>query len=211
MTRLLPNQFDRSKPFYPLVVHYTTLVVGFKELALRGVAGPPDFDELVRRIPRMKDVPVELVATADIVRDRLRKLGGPLELKSEFGNDRLEIEVDEIAKEVVANFTYLSSVVMKSAGSLLILAHEISKDEPWHDQGELWEFLRHCRNAAAHGGHFNFLHGEPRRLARWGTLEISAALQGTALFKDEKGGFLSPGDPIRLLYDIERAYPQMHM
>jgi hypothetical protein len=210
MTQLLPNNFDRSKPFYPLVVNYLTLLVGFKELGLRGVTGPQEFETLINRSPALGVVPPGSKATAATVREHLRTLSGPLKLKSEFSNDHIVINIDELAHEVVSNFSFLASVVMRSAGSLLILAHEISKEEPWHDQGELWEFLRHCRNASAHGGRFNLSYKEPRCAARWGKLEITKSLQGMWLFKDAQGsGLLSPGDPIRLLWDIEQAYPQM--
>lgn len=120
------------------------------------------------------------------------------------------MDTDELGRELVANLTYLSSALMRSAGSLLILAHEISKDEPWHDQGPLWEFLRHSRNAAAHGGSFTLLHKEPKRIAQWGRFEITPGLNKTALFSSADGpGLISPGDSIRLLWDIEQAYPQM--
>jgi hypothetical protein len=45
-----PNHFDRSKPFYPLVVHYVCQLFGFKELSAHGV---------VRQIPN----PCRLVVT----------------------------------------------------------------------------------------------------------------------------------------------------
>jgi hypothetical protein len=37
-------------------------------------------------------------------------------------------------------------------------------------------------------------------------------MHDTPLMKDEAGaGLLSPGDPIRLLWDIEQAYPAMRL
>ena len=112
--------------------------------------------------------------------------------------------------EIAGNANYLLRSFMKSAGSLLIVAHEISKDNPWHDHGPLWEFLRHCRNAAAHGGSFNLLHREPKQPATWGSFQITACMRGASLFKGvDPNGILSPGDPIRLLWDIEQAYPAM--
>ena len=100
---------------------------------------------------------------------------------------------------------------MQSASNVLILAHELCKDKQYHDVSEIWEFLRHCRHAAAHGGSFNFLHGEPRRPAKWGKFEIASMLQGTPLFKEQnKQGLISPGDVVRLLWDIEQAYPSMN-
>ena len=204
------NDFDRGKPFYPLVMHYLAQLIGFKELALRGIVGPANLEELAGRIPALATVPAGSEGSIAEVREKLRELCGPLELWSEYQNNHIRIDIDQIAREIAANISYLMASTMRSAGNLLILAHELSKDSSWHDTGPLWEFLRHCRHAAAHGGRFNFLHGEPRRPATWGTFAIVPTLRGTALFRGASGaGLLSPGDPIRLLWDIEQAYPQM--
>lgn len=91
-----------------------------------------------------------------------------------------------------------------------MLAHEISKNKPWHTQDPMWEFLRHSRHAVAHNGRFHFANGEPRRRSEWGPFLLTAALHGTRLFKEgTTEGMLSPGDPILLLWDIEQAYPAM--
>jgi hypothetical protein len=204
----VPNHFDRGKPFYPLVMHYLVLLIGLKELAIRGTVGAKDLDALIKQVPALGTV----VSTSDPevpdIREQLKKLSGPLFLRAESQTEPIEIDIDEVSRELVANFSYLLPLSMQSAGSLLILAHEISKDKHWHDTGPLWEFLRHCRHAAAHGGSFHFLNGEPRREAIWGAFTLTNQLQGTRLFKDANGvGLLSPGDPIRLLWDIEQAYP----
>jgi hypothetical protein len=89
-----------------------------------------------------------------------------------------------------------------SAGALVILVWEITELEHSHDPA--WEFLRYCRNAAAHGGSFNFLHGEPRRLADWRGAQILPALQGSTLFADPPTqGSMGPGDVLYPLSDIE--------
>lgn len=209
MATLAPNSFDRGKPFYPLVVNYAVLLAGFKELAVRGIGGGQSLENVLSTLMLgpASSAPEPVVAE---LQKGLTQLLGPLRLRSEFINDHITINIDELARELVSNFNYLSSVLMRSAGGLLILAHEISKDSPWHDQGPLWEFLRQCRNAAAHGGSFNFLHGEPRRIAQWGRFAITASLNSTPLFRSANGlGLISPGDGVRLLWDIEQAYPQM--
>ncbi len=205
-----PNHFDRSKPFYPLVMNYVVQLLGFKELAIRGVTGPREFLDVVKQIPALGQIPPGREADAAAVHDNLRKLMGPLQLRSEFLDATIEVDVDEMAREVTSNSHYLAGQLMRSAGSLLILAHELNKDEPWHDQGPLWEFLRHCRNGAAHGGRFHFLRREPRRPACWGRFQITPDVESTPVFKGGDGvGLLSPGDPIRLLWDIEEAYQGM--
>jgi hypothetical protein len=192
------NHFDRAKPFYPLVVGYILQWLGLKELMIRAFLGPRGIDQ-------------EAIAKG-LPLHELQKLAGPLEMRSEFSGDTINVDVDTFAREIVKEHQYLLPFFLRASGSLLILAHEITKDEPYRDEGPLWEFLRHCRNAAAHKGVFHFLNGEPKRPAIWGTLRIEASMQGTPLFKDEDGqGFISPGDPIRLLWDIEQAYPVMRV
>ena len=209
MTRVLINHFDRGKPFYPLVMHYLAQLIGFKELGLRGITGQQSLDDLAGRLPALA-APGADEAKAVEVREGLRKLSGPLELRSEFQGGHITVDVDEIARDIVANSAYIAASTMLAAGSLLVLAHELSKGKPWYDTGPLWEFLRHCRNAVAHGGTFTFRGAEPSRPAAWGIFNVTRQLQGTKLFKDAAGqGMLSPGDPIRLLWDIEQAYPQM--
>jgi hypothetical protein len=218
------NHFDRGKLFYPLVMNYLVLLIGFKDIAARGV-----INELGKRSSSGRSTDIITLVTSVIdslrfqatsekqlknnlseIRKGVEKVFGPLGLKSEFQGNYIQVNVEEIAYEIMQNSTYLITFLMRSAGSLLILAHEISKDQPWHDNGSLWEFLRHCKNAAAHNGLFNLRSGEPRRSAKWGSFCIEPSLNGTPLFKDQKAtGLLSPGDPIRLLWDIEQAYPNM--
>ena len=205
-----PNHFDRGKPFYPLVVNYIVFLAGFKDLAVRGAVGGEHLEEVLLKTFSLGNPQAATDEELRKLRENLRKLLGPLQLRSEFTGSHVAVNIDTLARELVSNVTYLSSVVMRSAGSLLILAHELTKYAPWRDRGPLWEFLRHARNAAAHGGSFNLRPNEPSRPARWGSFEIKRQLNRTPLFKDAAGlGLLSPGDPVRLLWDIEQAYPTM--
>ena len=180
---------------------YLVQIAGFKELALRGLKGVSFEVQL--------NVEDSEAAGPD-VHAFVEKLRGPLQLRSEFDGERITVPIDDLAAELVNESHYLLSWMVRASGSLLVLAHEVTKNALYRDSGPLWEFLRHCRNAASHGGQFNLLHGEPRRVAEWGPFEILASLHGTGLMKDASGeGLLSPGDPIRLLWDIEQAYPDM--
>lgn len=201
MTASSTPSFDRGKPFYPLVMNYVTLLVGFKELAIRGLLGKPSLDAALDKIGGMADASADQI---DELRKGLSKLSGPLELKSELSGGYITFDIDEVSSEIAQNSSYLAEFLMRSAGSVLVLAHELSKSQPWRDTGPVWEFLRHCRNAAAHGGKFHLLHGEPTKPAYWGQMQLTTQLHGTPLFKESGGGgLLSPGDVIRLLYDIE--------
>jgi len=199
--------FDPAKPFYPLVMQYVAQLVGFKELAVRGRLGPPGIEQMIASATR-----VSRTQSADAVKFAadLPKLLGPLELRSSITAQPLVVSVDDIAKELASNPQFLIAYCLLSAGSVLILAHELCKDKAAHNTEPLWEFLYHCRNAAAHGGKFKFNPKQPAYPAKWRTLEITRQLQGSPLFQGHDGmGFLGPADPIRLLWDIEQAYPTL--
>ena len=142
------NHFDRGKPFYPLVMNYVTQLLGFKELAVRGLIGPRKVTE-----EEFLDTPRDWnPARVDESIRGIEKLLGPLELRSEFQGNRIIVDADEVAGEIADNHLYLLPFYIRAAGSLLVLAHEMTRDQSYRDNGPLWEFLRHCRNAATHNG-----------------------------------------------------------
>ena len=232
-TKKVPiNHFDRGKPFYPLVMNYLVQLLGHNELYIHEIdqrlsQGFERFTNLGVIVPQIKRskkivfpqqeaiVERKLATELNALRESVAELSerreillGPLRLRCDYNGKPIEINRDEIANDLVNNHTYILGFTMLTAGSLLILAYEICKTH--NDQSSLWEFLRHCRNAAAHGGKFNLTQREPRRPAQWGRFKIDKSLQGKWLFKGRgEKGLLSPGDPIRLLWDIEQAYPQM--
>jgi hypothetical protein len=203
--------FDPSKPFYGIVLGYLTQVHGFIEICSRGILS------MLQRDPREK---VELwlekeshVSVKEFLRSALAggdvtPLFGYQQLASNTAKE-IRVNIEELAQELLTNYKegikYFNRV---SAGGLLILAWEVTNN--YHSHHDLWEFLRHCRNAAAHRGHFHFLRGEPKRPARWRSLEIVPALQGQPLFPDPPtNGFIGIGDVLYLLADIETAFPEI--
>jgi hypothetical protein len=125
--------------------------------------------------------------------------------------DSIKIEAYSHLLEIFKGVTNFVPELRKNAiCSLLIAAYAVT--EPFHNYDPLWEFLKHCRNAAAHGGKFNLLHGEPRRNAVWGRFQIEPSMQGTPLvWNPGSNGLLSPGDPLKLLWDIEQSYSNIYI
>lgn len=204
------NNFDRGKPFYPLIMSYIIQLLGLKEILVRGVIGARQIRS--EDVAGIKSLQLDntLDETIDKACNKIQQLLGPLELRSEFTGKHISVDADEFALELVQNHAYLLPYYVRAAGSLLVLAHETTKYQPYHDKGALWEFLRHCRNGATHNGLFHFEKGEPRRAAEWGTFKIEVSLQGSPIFNNgTENGLLSLGDPIRLLWDIEQTYPNM--
>ena len=62
------------------------------------------------------------------------------------------------------------------------------------------QFLRHVRNACAHGNMFNFAKGQPDKSAAWRGKRIDKSLQNQNCFF----GLLAPGDIPHLLGDLSR-------
>jgi hypothetical protein len=138
-----------------------------------------------------------------------RWLNGPLRIKSEAEGVLSVIDADETAQEMWLNKPYLQEFMLRSAGTLLLLVFEATKDSPAKDGAPVWEFLRHCRNAVAHDHRFFFVGAEPARPARWKRFNLNAAMHGTSLWGPAPG-LLGPADPIDLLWDIEQAYPDLN-
>lgn len=211
--------FDRGKPFYPLVIQYYCLLFGFKELAARGTiakiitmkgksTGNQWDDRLISDMVTNLKIPEARFKHLLTEDQNSSELLGPLQLRCKTSKHPIEIDSDMIGLELSENIQYLIDHTMLSAGALLLVAYETTRE--FHNKKPLWEFLRHCRNAVGHNGRFRLLYGEPSRPALWSGLSIIPDLDNTALFqRGGQPGLLDPGDIIRLLMDIEQAYPDM--
>lgn len=201
--------FDENKPFYPLVINMLVQVHGLNELASRGIKSTMD-----KMDPAALKTPPDLEGKNKEAWERVRAGGktgllGKLQLQSKVTGQSIDVDIEALADEYLWKYeSPLAHFNRMSAGSLLILAWEITKAH--HTTDPLWEFLRHCRNAAAHRGHFNFYKGEPKYPAHWRGLTIQNSLQSQPLFfAPPITGFFGPGDPLYLLWDIEQAYPSL--
>ena len=197
------NHFDRGKLFYPYIINYIASIHGLLDLFSRAVT------ILLEKILNQADRGKVLQNLKEDVRknflehDGKRLLLGKTSLKSVFQGNNIDIDIDEIASELINHYQYLLPLQMKAAGNLIIMCYQISKDK-YDDKSEIWNFFYHCRNAAAHGGLFNITNIK-RFPAKWGKIEITRALNKTNLFiVPDEGGLIGPGDPIRLLWDIEQ-------
>ena len=215
MTRNDPqlNHFDRSGDFFPLVMSYAVSMHGLMELLSRGVinisAG------IVLKDPATlsqaeKDNELYL---SKFIRAEKTPLLKPPALRCNIDSIPIEIDVDEISKELFNNYHHLleNGLGTYAARMLLISAYEITvgkiiPESLFNDA--LWKFFRHCRNAAAHNGKFYFKKDEPKLTSKWHHLEIKRDIQGYDLFATSipLNGYLSLGDPIKLLWDLEQKF-----
>ena len=191
-------------------MQYLVTLHGFLELVSREAAAsvarltPSDLEHSAAE-PESPGKEVIEWYLADPSRRAVTQLLKPLNLRTHLQTDPIEVDADELAAELFAEHRYLLPWIARAGGMLLILAWETCKSSS--DRTPVWEFLRHCRNAAAHGSAFNFVGPEPKRPAVWGELSISRGLQGSPLFREKPNGLLMTGDPVRLLWDIEQSYP----
>ncbi len=200
-------QFRADGPFYGLVVCYLCQVHGFNEIASRGIRAQMqqllDAEALRGMLDAFEDEPTR-EAARKIASGGITGLLAESALHSEVAA-RVEVSIERLASSVVSNHrAAIPHLNRLSAGALLIVAWETT--EAVHTKDPDWEFLRHCRNAAAHDGRFSFRRGEPTRPAHWRGLEIVSALQGRRLLNDGAPGFIGPGDCLHLLSDLEAKY-----
>jgi hypothetical protein len=214
-TSTIPRcHFDRSRIFYPLIAQYRAALIGFKEIPGHGCI------RQARALVNKKGVSVEAAIAkvdpsgATLSRELLEHRGQfevlpPLHLQSRVGSPG-PIDAELMAEDLFHNALYtMSHLLPATAGALLISARERYLARDYCTKEPLWEFLRHCRHAAAHGNRFDFRADEPRRPAMWCGLSIEGSSEGTPLMQEQNNGpyFLAPGDPVQLLWDIEQAYP----
>ena len=202
-------QFQRSSPFFHMVLNYQVLLLAFKEFGAAGIAlflkDLPDAEyQKVLADARTKGN-AELIERLKAV--SIEELYPPLVLTSEFQEQHVTIDTLATMRELGTNIAYLVDDLKLSAVSAL-LVHAYEATEKFHNTEPLWEFLYHCRNAGAHGGQFTFRNGQPRHPAIWGRYTLSRATHEGMPLIVHKGitGLFAPGDPLRLLWDIEQRY-----
>ena len=199
--------FKPDRPFYGIICGYLAQVHGFIELLSRGLKDkfdsltPEEYNQLIDYL----DKPECRKRVKAIAEGGKTGLLGCQSLGSNTG-DNIKIYSEILASEICMNHEEaLKHFNRMSAGGLLILAWELTHN--YHTQHELWEFFRHCRNAAAHNGKFTFHKGQLKYPARWKSLEIIQALDGYTLFVDPPApGFMGIGDVLYLLYDVESTF-----
>ncbi len=132
---------------------------------------------------------------------------------TEYG--ALEFDPKELVESVRKENLTLAHVTDSLTYMLLNSAYEACQDKysesKWRTMREKHpelEFFRHIRNAASHGGSFDFKENEPnpKRPAIWRGRRITQELQSKPLW-DAK---LQPGDSLVFLWDVEqilKAYP----
>jgi hypothetical protein len=202
-------QFQRSSPFFHMVLNYQVLLLAIKEFGAAGVAlflkDLPDVEyQEVLADARAKGN-AELVEHLKAV--SVEELYPPLVLVSEFQDQHINIDAFATMRELGTTIGHLvDDLKLSAVSALLVHAYEATKK--FHDKEPLWEFLYHCRNAGAHGGRFTFRNGQPKYLARWGRYILSRATHEGMPLIAHKGiaGLFAPGDPLRLLWDIEQRY-----
>jgi hypothetical protein len=210
--------FDRGKPFYPLVINHVAGLHGWQNLFARAIGRTSRNlgDEVLRELEESGDVSLPVSGPAPLreLRDaaNLPATIWPLMLSCRTQEDSIDIDHDALA-DAMFPLVSLSPELFRAAEHLLVLAWETTKR--FHTRDPLWQFLRHCRNAGAHGGRFHLAKGEPKYPASFRGLEFTRDLEGTRLFGRpeptdvDQRGLLHIGDPIALLWDIEQAYPAM--
>jgi hypothetical protein len=131
-------------------------------------------------------------------RDLIAYYGGRVE-------SHLRIDTEQVAKLVQSDLLNSGPVVDALCGMTLISCYVAVEDR--NDQSPIFEFLRHCRNAAAHGNRFHFNCIEPRRPAQWRMVELDHTRHGNLNpMQDVElcSKTLAPADVLALLIDVDK-------
>lgn len=135
----------------------------------------------------------------------------PLELRKRGGSS-IGAQPAELAREVSeqAGGGLPTDHMDLLCGGLLISAYQATSDWWPSRTSPEYQFLYHCRNAAAHGARFKLKAREPKRPAVWRGLIVDRTWNGELLIRHDVfgvAGKLEPGDPILLLWDLEQTLP----
>jgi hypothetical protein len=217
LQKLSTSMFDPTKPFHPFILAYQAAVHGtFDLLARRAV---DLLGESYRANPHQEIVSVG--TDIAVVSPERFIIGSKTPLLTE-SNPRLgtvigydfELDVLALESEFYEHGSEIIGTVMDAHLRMLILACWAVIDKATMKRLEptdTWQFFRHCRNAAAHNGHFRFDDVPKKSLAvkpvHWSGLSITVSMEGDPLFANKPGGvtgFLRPADIIKLLYDVEQ-------
>jgi hypothetical protein len=162
---------------------------------------PADREQLLNQLP-----PENVAAAARVLSSSgvTALMGEPS--AASLVDQPIKVDVSKLANVVFSDSEpAVRNFNLQSAGALAILAWKHT--ESIHTHAPIWEFLRHVRNAAAHGGRFHFLGNEPSRPAVWRAKTIDRSLQGTPIFAAPVNtGFLGTGDVLYLLADIDAQF-----
>jgi hypothetical protein len=197
--------FDRSKLFYPYVIQYITALHGLNDLITRGAINLAkdsyeDAGKLLKDLEQNNFDP----KLKEIISSGNRPLLFDVKPYSKSAKKNIDIDINEICNDLIANINYLAQYQVVSANTLLISTYATSKK--YDIKNDIWNFFYHCRNAAAHGGNLNIANLK-RFPAKWESLEIFPDDNGRELFGSlDRDGLLLIGDPIRLLWQIEVEY-----
>ena len=142
--------FAKDKPFYWLVTTFLAAIHGYLELVSRGVKQRVDsmpaidLDDLVAGIDERHRDDMRLLLNGGVT-----GLLGKQNLPSTTGPP-LRVDLPTLANELLNSETSINYVSRSAASALLLLAWDLTAAE--HTSHPTWEFLRHCRNGAAHDG-----------------------------------------------------------
>lgn len=206
--------FDEDKPFYPLVAGYMAQLHGHLELSSRAIVNILEGNN--GHHPELVEL-LGLTYCERAMQGEKTPLHEELRPVSKVVGRAIQVDLDSLAADfhsLIVDSSFREAHE-QAAGSLFITAKAFLDDyfdsTGARDRPPIIEFLRHCRNAAAHGGTFNPKdYDEPKAPAEWRGIVFTEDFHGENLFhSSENEGHLKPGDAIFILWDIEQQHPDI--
>ena len=204
--------------FYPLLVNVFIGLHGYQDLmSKRLISELGDFENSPQLLESLKKTNLEEYKKInprwiESIDTQKNEVIPPLfELNQFF--DNVDISVQDVSE--VMTFENNESSLKYTFSNILggiIIAFEEAKSKlnsQEKERSEIWQFFKHIRNAAAHGGQFHFNRKEPKFAAKWGQYEIVHEMKYESAFEFINSGMLSYSNIIDLLLEVEATHPQI--
>lgn len=119
---------------------------------------------------------------------------------------KIVIDPIQLARYLLHNQERMIENNFRQVEYMIITAYALTEGK-YRNNDPLWQFFRHVRNAAAHGGKFNLQRNQPDKPAEWGEKRIERGLNGKRLVSFiGQEGFLETGEIILLLLSVEEKF-----
>lgn len=192
---------DRASKYYPICMNYFIFCHGTLELMSRGV-----YKTLNKATSEINCESSEFITEALKANLIPTKLIRPISLRRKSMNGGyIDVSSSNLSNEILNNLAGFQDYYAQGLTSAILNTYEVADDSlKFNKESEIWNFLYHCRNAAAHDQKFHITKsGKKRFPAKWRGIEISETDNGRGLIDNGKnGGLLDPGDPIQLIIDL---------
>lgn len=199
----------KKSTFSPLIQNYLNSVHAIIELSSRLLVN--DLNEIQKNGEAAVNAFLSELASGPDYKEELLNNHNVTPLMGEqilaFPNgQKIVIDPIQLARYLLHNQERMIENNFRQVEYMIITAYALTEGK-YRNNDPLWQFFRHVRNAAAHGGKFNLQRNQPDKPAEWGEKRIERGLNGKRLVSSVgQEGFLETGEIILLLLSVEEKF-----